>query len=130
MICANPDRVVQRGDKMVFCSGALADVYESLGGRVTMAGKPYPPIYTLALDEASRLLDRPVDRRRVLCVGDGIPTDVKGANNQGLDLLFVAAGIHGEEARGDDGALDPARVTALLERESASATYAMLDLAW
>jgi ribonucleotide monophosphatase NagD (HAD superfamily) len=74
MICANPDRVVQRGDKLIPCAGALADVYETLGGTVIMAGKPHAPIYALALAEAERRLGRPVDRARVLAIGDGVPT--------------------------------------------------------
>ena len=130
LICANPDRVVQRGDRLIYCGGALADLYESLGGRVVMAGKPFGPIYDLALHEAARLLGRPVDRSRVLCIGDGVVTDVRGANAQGLDCLFVAQGIHGDAARGADGSLDPARAGDLLKAETTYARYATLDLAW
>ncbi|OYX91995.1 MAG: HAD family hydrolase, partial [Caulobacter sp. 35-67-4] len=68
-ICANPDRVVQRGDKLIFCAGALADLYESLGGEVIMAGKPFAPIYDLAIARAAELTGKPVDRTRVLCIG-------------------------------------------------------------
>jgi HAD superfamily hydrolase (TIGR01459 family) len=130
LICANPDRVVQRGDQIIYCGGALADVYESLGGRVIMAGKPFGPIYELALKEAEDLLGRPVDRSRVLCIGDGVVTDVLGANAQGLDCLFVAQGIHGDAARGADGALDPGQAAELLKAETAYARYATLDLKW
>ena len=130
LICANPDRVVQRGDKLIYCGGSLADLYESLGGRVTMAGKPYGPIYELAIDEGERLLGRPVDRSRVLCIGDGVVTDVLGANRQALDCLFIAQGIHGDAARGADGRLDPALAADLLKAETTWARYAMLDLAW
>lgn len=130
LICANPDRVVQRGDKLIYCGGALADLYESLGGRVTMAGKPYGPIYDLALKEAKTLLGRPVDRSRVLCIGDGVVTDVMGANGQGLDCLFIAQGIHGDQAKGPDGTLDPARAADLLKAETTYARYAALELAW
>ena len=130
LICANPDRVVQRGDRLIYCGGALADLYESLGGRVTMAGKPYGPIYELAIDEGQKLLGRPVDRSRVLCIGDGVITDVLGANRQALDCLFIAQGIHGDAARGPDGRLDPARAADLLKAETTHARYAMLDLAW
>ena len=130
MICANPDLVVQRGDRLIYCGGALADLYESLGGRVTMAGKPFGPIYELAIDEGERLLGRPVDRSRVLCIGDGVVTDVLGANRQALDCLFIAQGIHGDAAKGADGRLDPARAGALLRAETTWARYAMLDLAW
>lgn len=130
LICANPDRVVQRGDKLIWCGGALADLYEGLGGRVTMAGKPFGPIYDLALHEAARLLGRPVDRSRVLCIGDGVVTDVLGANKQALDCLFIAQGIHGDAARGPDGRLDPARAADLLKAETTYARYAALDLTW
>ncbi len=130
LICANPDRIVQRGDKIIYCGGSLADLYESLGGRVTMAGKPYGPIYALALAEAEQLLGRPVDRSRVLCIGDGVITDVLGANQQALDCLFIAQGIHGDAARGEDGALSPAHAAALLTAETTYARYAALDLLW
>ncbi|GAA0867718.1 TIGR01459 family HAD-type hydrolase [Brevundimonas basaltis] len=130
LICANPDRVVQRGDRLIYCGGSLADLYESLGGRVTMAGKPFGPIYDLALREAADLLGKPVDRSRVLCIGDGVVTDVLGANRQALDCLFIAQGIHGDAARGSDGRLDPARAAGLLKAETTYARYAMLDLTW
>ena len=130
LICANPDRVVQRGDRLIYCGGSLADLYESLGGRVTMAGKPFGPIYDLALKEAAARLGRPVDRSRVLCIGDGVVTDVLGANRQALDCLFIARGIHGDQARGPDGRLDPARAADLLKAETTYARYAALDLAW
>lgn len=130
MICANPDRVVQRGDRIIHCGGAIADLYESIGGRVTMAGKPFGPLYSLAMAEAERLLGRPADRSRVLCIGDGVVTDVLGANRQGLDCLFIAQGIHGDAARGPDGGLDPARAADLLRAETAYARYAALDLVW
>ena len=118
LICANPDRVVQRGDKLIYCGGALADLYESLGGRVVMAGKPYAPIYDLAIKEAEALMGRPVDRSRVLCIGDGVVTDVMGANAQALDCLFIAQGIHGDQAKDADGALDPVRAGDLLKAET------------
>lgn len=128
-ICANPDIVVQRGDTLIYCAGALAQLYESLGGRVLMAGKPYPAIYDLALDEARGRLGRPPERARVLCVGDGLPTDIRGANAQGLDALFVAGGIHGAEAVGPGG-LNPAVVTDLLRQEGLHARFALTDLVW
>ncbi len=129
MICANPDIVVQRGDKLIYCGGALAQLYEQMGGEVFMAGKPHAPIYDLCLVEAERLLGRPVDRSRVLCIGDGLPTDIKGANDQGLDVLFIASGIHGAETLGPDG-LDLDAVNGLLNQAGARANYAMADLSW
>jgi HAD superfamily hydrolase (TIGR01459 family) len=129
MICANPDIVVQRGAKLVYCGGALAQLYESLGGRVTMAGKPYPAIYDLSLAEAARRLEAPLDRSRVLCIGDGLPTDIRGANAQDLPVLFIASGIHGGETIGANG-LDSAAVQDLLRQEGLQATWAMADLVW
>ncbi len=129
MVCANPDIVVQRGDRLIYCGGALAQLYSQMGGKVLMAGKPFAPIYDLCLVEAQRLLGRPVDRTRVLCVGDGLPTDIKGANDQGLDVLFVASGIHGAETIGPDG-LRADAVGDLLSTNGLTATYAIADLVW
>jgi HAD superfamily hydrolase (TIGR01459 family) len=130
MVCANPDKVVQRGSKLIYCAGALADLYAELGGRVVMAGKPFAPIYASALAEAERLHGRPLDPARVLAIGDGIPTDVLGANRQGLDVLFVANGIHGKEAADADGKLDPERIAALLRLGEGHARWAVGDLTW
>jgi HAD superfamily hydrolase (TIGR01459 family) len=129
MLCANPDIVVQRGDKLIYCGGALAQLYESLGGMVLMAGKPYPIIYDLSLIKAAEALGRPVDPARVLCIGDGLPTDIRGANARGFDVLFVASGIHGGETIGPDG-LNTAAVTDLLRQDGLTATYAIADLVW
>lgn len=129
MVCANPDIVVQRGDKLIYCGGALAQLYETLGGKVVMAGKPHAPIYDLCVAQAEQLTGGPVARSRMLCIGDGVATDVKGANAQGLDVLFIAAGIHGAETITPEG-LDAAAVEALLRKEGAHARFAMADLAW
>jgi HAD superfamily hydrolase (TIGR01459 family) len=128
-ICANPDIVVQRGDKLIYCAGALAQLYASLGGRVLMAGKPYPAIYELAMARAAAHAGGPLDRARVLCIGDGLPTDIRGANAQDLDVLFVANGIHGGEAVGSDG-LRPDVVADLLRQEGLHARWALTDLVW
>lgn len=130
MICANPDIVVQRGDKLIYCGGALAQLYEALDGQVAMAGKPHAAIYDLALAEAARLKDGArVDRARVLCVGDGPRTDLRGANAQGLDALFIAAGIHGQEIMAS-GRLDVAMMDHVFEIEGVTATWAMAELVW
>ena len=128
MISANPDIVVRVGDDLVWCAGALAQRYERLGGRVVMAGKPHPPIYALARQELAALAGRDIPKDRILCIGDGANTDLKGANDEGLDSLFIANGVHGE-ALTTDGALDPAKVDAALAAEGVSATYVMRDLA-
>ncbi|MDP3854739.1 TIGR01459 family HAD-type hydrolase [Phenylobacterium sp.] len=129
MICANPDIVVQRGDRLIYCGGALAQRYAELGGEVIMAGKPFAPIYGLCLAEAEVILGRTVDHSRVLCIGDAVATDAKGANDQGLDVLFIASGIHGAETIGPDG-LDAQAVESLLAKDGARASYAIADLAW
>jgi len=129
LICANPDIVVQRGDRLIYCGGALAQLYESLGGRAVMAGKPYAPIYEMALKEAEAHLGRPVDPARVLCIGDGLPTDIRGANARGLDVLFVANGIHGGETVGPDG-LNLGIVEDLLRQEGLQANWTLADMVW
>jgi HAD superfamily hydrolase (TIGR01459 family) len=97
MVCANPDLVVERGHKLLYCAGALADIYGSLGGDVLYAGKPYAPIYEQALAKAQAALAGPIKRQRVLAIGDSIRTDLKGAHAFGIDCLFVTRGIHSEE---------------------------------
>jgi HAD superfamily hydrolase (TIGR01459 family) len=130
MICANPDRVVQRGDRLIYCAGALADLYQSLGGRVVMAGKPHRPIYDRGLARAANLLGGLVDPARVLVIGDGIATDLAGAQRQGLDALFVASGIHGAVTLGRDGGLEMPVVEALLAAEGVSAAFVIAELSW
>lgn len=126
MLCANPDIVVQFGDRMIWCAGAIARDYESLGGKVVMAGKPFAPIYDLARKELTHFTT--LTSPRILCIGDGIPTDIAGANAQGLDVLFIASGMHGETLW-TDGKLDAGKADAALAEEGVSATYAMSALA-
>ncbi len=130
MVCANPDRVVQRGSRLIYCGGALAEFYETLGGATVMAGKPFGPIYDLALAEADRALGRPHDRARILVIGDGVVTDIAGAQAQGFDRLFIATGIHGQEATGPGGELSAPAIDALLAKSGLSANFAMGDLEW
>jgi HAD superfamily hydrolase (TIGR01459 family) len=102
MVCANPDVVVERGDQLVYCAGAIADLYAALGGEVIYAGKPYRPIYDLALAEGAALRGSAVDLAQVLAIGDSVRTDCTGAVALGVDCLFVTAGIHAEELGGRD----------------------------
>lgn len=97
MVCGNPDVVVERGPRLVYCAGALADLYATMGGKVLYAGKPYRPIYDLALAEAEAKAGRKVSLSRVLAIGDSLRTDLKGAHAIGVDFLFVTSGIHAEE---------------------------------
>jgi HAD superfamily hydrolase (TIGR01459 family) len=96
MICANPDKVVRRGNRLVYCAGALAELYAGMGGEVTMAGKPYRPIYDLALARIREMRGTtPVTE--ILAIGDGPETDIKGAFDYGLDVVLVSAGGISEE---------------------------------
>ena len=93
MICANPDKIVKKGDRILYCAGKLAELYAARGGEVLMAGKPFAPIYDLALAEARRIRASEVDRPEVLAIGDGPETDIRGAADYGLDALLVAEGV-------------------------------------
>jgi HAD superfamily hydrolase (TIGR01459 family) len=97
MLCGNPDLVVERGDKLVYCAGAVADLYRSLGGEVLYAGKPHRPIYDQALARMATQRGQATQLERVLAIGDSVRTDLKGAAGLGIDCLFVTAGIHAEE---------------------------------
>jgi HAD superfamily hydrolase (TIGR01459 family) len=102
MICANPDVVVERGDRLVYCAGAVADLYRDLGGEVLYAGKPHRPIYEQALARAAAVRGRDTPPARVLAIGDSVRTDLTGASRLGIDCLFVTSGIHAEELGGRD----------------------------
>lgn len=97
LICANPDRVVERGDQLVWCAGAVADLYEKVGGTVLHIGKPYAAIYERAVQLAEEARGEAVSKSRVLAIGDSMITDVAGANTFGVDCLFVTGGIHSGE---------------------------------
>lgn len=97
LICANPDKIVEVGDKIVYCAGSLADVYQERGGTVVMAGKPYSPIYADALAALDEAAGKTVPRSRVLAIGDSVRTDATGAAKAGLDLLFITGSIHADE---------------------------------
>jgi HAD superfamily hydrolase (TIGR01459 family) len=113
-ICANPDIVVERGDTMIYCAGALARDYGQLGGRTLIAGKPHHPIYEASLAAAAKVLGREVGVKDALAIGDGVMTDVKGAASMGIDLLFVTDGIHAAEY-GENGKPEAERVVQFLE---------------
>jgi HAD superfamily hydrolase (TIGR01459 family) len=129
MICANPDVVVERGDKLVYCAGAIADLYAAAGGEVTYAGKPYRPIYEQALGIAQAARGAAVAHHRILAIGDSVRTDLKGAAAFGIDCVFVTAGIHAEEL----GARDNPSAAALSDIFAAAGLFpkaVMRQLAW
>ncbi len=94
MICANPDKVVQKGNRLIPCAGALAEAYANIGGKVLMAGKPFTPIYDLAISKAAEKLGHTIERNQILCIGDGPQTDVKGAADLGVPCVFITDGIN------------------------------------
>ncbi len=96
-LCVNPDIVVDRVDRRAFCAGALGRLYEELGGRVLLFGKPRSEIYSLARKILSEIKSETVPAGRILCIGDGVETDIKGAARQNLPSLFVSGGLAAQE---------------------------------
>ncbi|MEP3048538.1 MAG: TIGR01459 family HAD-type hydrolase [Roseibium sp.] len=129
MICANPDIVVERGDKLVWCAGAIARLYEDLGGEVTILGKPHAPMYQTAMKRLENLFGAPVSKRDVLAVGDGLPTDIRGAVSQDIDVLFVTAGIHASDFGPTDAPQEELIQSRLVE-EGLRARAAVPRLVW
>ncbi|MGP0060297.1 MAG: TIGR01459 family HAD-type hydrolase [Beijerinckiaceae bacterium] len=129
-ICANPDIVVELGKSLYYCAGALAELYAAMGGEVIHAGKPHLPIYERALALAAGVRGAAVDRRRVLAIGDGINTDIKGGANQGIDTLFVTSGIHRPDLQGDAATIDVAALQRLFESHGVVAKAVLSELVW
>ena len=127
-VCANPDIVVERGDRLIWCAGALARLHGEIGGEVRMAGKPHAPIYDLAMERLAALQPG-LTRDGVLAIGDGLPTDVRGALDNGFDLLFIAGGIHACEYR-DGARFDGGRLNGFLASNDAHAAFWEAALTW
>lgn len=126
LVCANPDVVVMRGESMILCAGALAAAYEGQGGVALRYGKPFPETYSMLLDRLPA-----ADRGRTLMIGDGFPTDIRGAAAAGIDAVFVAHGIHAEEVGlRADGAMDPAGLARLAGRHGVPVPRAIDRLRW
>ncbi|MDR7126022.1 TIGR01459 family HAD-type hydrolase [Pseudotabrizicola sp. 4114] len=119
MLCANPDIIVDMGEKRLYCAGALAQLYEQMGGEALYYGKPHPPIYDLARKRLG------LDEARILCVGDGIFTDVQGGIGEGLDTLFVTGGLAAQEFGPDIHNPDNDLLLNWLAGHQLSATYAI-----
>lgn len=126
MVCANPDIVVQVGGALRYCAGALAALYETLGGVVVMAGKPHPPIFELAYRRLEAL-GVEADRRRMLVIGDGPKTDIAGAQGEGIEALFITGGITGGRMA---DAFDVRAAADLLAEDGLSAHYVAPALVW
>ncbi len=134
-ISANPDIVVHVGEREIYCSGALAQKYEALGGRVSQAGKPFAPIYDRAMELAAKHFGKAPDIKRVLAIGDGMHTDIGGAISRGLDAIFVTTGIHRVElhpadGNGRTGPLDLNALKNLMAAHEQKPMAAMTKLAW
>ena len=126
LLCANPDIVVDRGSVREWCAGALAALYTEMGGESLYVGKPYPAIYDLArrrLDE----VEIGIPNTRILCIGDGIHTDIKGAMGEDLDSLFISGGLAAAETKTTDQP-DPTALDAYFEKEMTTALFTIGQL--
>ena len=130
MVCANPDIVVERGETLVWCAGALADAYAEIGGEVLYCGKPHAPIYEAALGQAARVRGgTPPPLNRVLAIGDSIRTDLTGAAMFGIDCLFIVSAIHAGDFR-EPGALDPSELQRMFGAAGVTPKAVMQKLQW
>lgn len=125
MICANPDIKVERGGRIIFCGGAVAQAYAEIGGEVRLAGKPHAPIYDMARDELARLAGKDIEKDRILAIGDGVKTDIAGAVRAGIRAVYVASAIHMTGER-----LDNNEIERLFPAGSERPVAAMAQLAW
>jgi len=128
-ICANPDKFVEIGDQLIYCGGALADVYSDAGGEVVMAGKPFPPIYAKASQLALATRNIAIKDQRVIAIGDSARTDATGAANTGAGFLFISGSIHAHEL-GDLDAPDETLIEALLAPTKANVVGYNPFLVW
>lgn len=129
-VCANPDLVVDVGGTLYLCAGAIADLYETMGGPVYWAGKPHASAYEMSFDMAAGVRGSPVAPERTLVIGDALRTDLEGARRAGLDALFIAGGIHRDDVT-DDERLDVNKLETLFSQADApSAVGAMTELNW
>jgi HAD superfamily hydrolase (TIGR01459 family) len=128
-VCANPDLVVDVGGVLYPCAGAIADLYEHMGGPVFWAGKPHESAYTTALEAARAVRGSDVERTRILAVGDALRTDIAGAAKAGIDAIFIASGIHRDDTT-EEGRIVPEKLRSLFGPDSPPAIAAMAELAW
>lgn len=124
MLVANPDIIVDRGDKRIYCAGAIGQAYAEAGGNAQAFGKPHAPIYALARRKLEKLREETVENDRILCIGDGIATDIAGGVGEGMDTLFVTGGLAAEET-GTQNQPDPLRLKTYLNGHRLSPTAAI-----
>lgn len=125
LLCANPDLVVDFGDRRIYCAGALAGLYDEMGGESLYFGKPHPPIYDLARRRLAALTGHEPDNGAILAIGDGIGTDIQGAIAEGIDALFVTGGLDAERFGADVEHPDPARLEAYLASRQLDPSYSI-----
>ncbi len=123
LLCANPDIVVDRGERREWCAGALAKLYTEMGGESLYFGKPHPPVYTLARQRLEQI-GRVVPDSRILCIGDGILTDIRGALGEDLDSLFITGGLAKAETR-TDRQPEQSALDAYVDEQQLTPTYAI-----
>ncbi|MFY0596529.1 MAG: TIGR01459 family HAD-type hydrolase [Cognatishimia sp.] len=121
LLCANPDIVVDRGEVREWCAGALAKLYTEMGGESLYFGKPHPPIYDLARRRLAEL-GKDVPDSRILAIGDGVLTDIKGAMGEDIDSLFISGGLAAAETKTSHQP-DPDLLNTYLETEKSNPTY-------
>ena len=114
MICTNPDLVVDRGEKREYCAGSVAKIFEEINGEVIYFGKPYPPVYNLSSDTKNK---------KILCIGDNLNTDIRGANIQNYDSLLITSGIHRQE-------ISKYKLSQVVEKYRVNINYFQKDLKW
>ena len=113
MVCTNPDLIVNRGNKIEYCAGSVAKVFEEIGGKVKYFGKPYPLVYKKSIDNIGK---------SVLCIGDNLNTDIKGANMLNFNSLFILNGIHKNEKEN--------QLNRLFEKYKVDVNYIQERLKW
>lgn len=123
LLCANPDIVVDRGERREWCAGAVAQLYTEMGGESLYFGKPHPPIYDLARRRLAAT-GKTVPTEGILAIGDGIATDIQGAMGEDIDSLFITGGLAAAETKTSQDP-DPKALTTYLENEKSAPTYAI-----
>lgn len=130
LYCANPDLIVERGTALIPCAGAIAEMYERVGGKTIWVGKPHPLVYQHARDAISRHLGRAIPARRILCIGDAFRTDIAGADASGHDSIMTLAGIHAHQIGLKGEEFDRDAFERLAEQSKTRPTITMARLVW
>ncbi len=120
LVCANPDLLVQRGDKLIPCAGLISKKYEEIGGETINVGKPFSPIF----EEAISLINKTkkIEKSRILVIGDGLETDIKGANLIGLDSLLILGGLFSNNSKD--------KIIESIENKQIYPSYFVNELKW